>query len=223
MARKIMIAVVSIILFLLLFVFSERAYFFISFLIIGLIMLPFFIRFEKRSISAREVVLLAVFIAVAAVSRIPFAALPSIQPTSFIIIMVGIGFGAETGFIVGAVSALVSNLVLGQGPWTPWQMFAWGLMGMTAGMMSHYLQQRWQRLLFGFIWGFLFGWTMNLWVLTTQIDNLTLELIIGIYTASFVHDFSHALSNVVLLFVFSSSFLMIFKRLKRKYGVLVNK
>lgn len=222
MARKIVPILFVALIFILSIFITEKAYFFLSIFIIGCMMLPFFIRFEKRLVSTREIVLLAMFSAIAAISRIPFAALPSIQPTSFFIIIVGIAFGVESGFIVGVASAFISNLVLGHGPWTPWQMLAWGMMGMTAGMMSRYLQRNWARIIFGFIWGFLFGWLINLWVLTTQIDNLTLELVISIYVASFIPDLSHALSNVVLLLVFSSHFLSILTRISRKYHILDN-
>src|SRR4051812_30952694 len=67
---------------------------------------PFFLRFERRSLQAREIVLLAVLSAIASVGRIPFAALPSVQPTSFVIIVSALVFGSETGFMVGAVAAL---------------------------------------------------------------------------------------------------------------------
>ncbi len=70
--------------------------------------------------------------AIGAIGRVPFAAIPSVQPTSFVIIMSGLSFGGNTGFMVGSTAALVSNMLLGQGPWTPWQMFAWGMMGFTA-------------------------------------------------------------------------------------------
>lgn len=89
--------------------FNYKAYLLLSFVIIGCIMLPFFARFEIREIAGREVVLLAMLAAIAAVGRVPFAGLPSVQPTSFVIIMAGLVFGAESGFIVGAVAAIVSN------------------------------------------------------------------------------------------------------------------
>lgn len=76
----------------------------------------FVLRFEWRSLDSRELVLLALLTAIAAVSRVPFAGLPSVQPTTFVIIVTAVVFGAESGFVVGAGAALVSNIFLGQGP-----------------------------------------------------------------------------------------------------------
>lgn len=188
----------------------------------GLTMIPFFARFEVRKISSREIVILAILAAIAAVSRVPFAPLPSVQPTSFIIIITGLVFGAESGFIVGAVAAIVSNIFLGQGPWTPWQMYAWGMIGMAAGLFRNtwWMKQMWGKLLFGFVWGYLFGWFMNLWIIVSAIENFTWEFFISIYVASIYFDLAHALSNVFFLLVFSSSWIRILQRFKRKYGLL---
>lgn len=188
----------------------------------GLTMIPFFARFEVRKISSREIVILAILAAIAAVSRVPFAPLPSVQPTSFVIIITGLVFGAESGFIVGAVAAIVSNIFLGQGPWTPWQMYAWGMIGMAAGLFRNtwWMKQMWGKLLFGFVWGYLFGWFMNLWIIVSAIENFTWEFFISIYVASIYFDLAHALSNVFFLLVFSSSWIRILQRFKRKYGLL---
>ncbi len=202
--------------------FNYNAYLLLSLVIIGAIMLPFFARFEIREIAGREVVLLAMLAAIAAVGRVPFAGLPSVQPTSFVIIMVGIVFGAESGFIVGAVAALVSNFFLGQGPWTPWQMYAWGMMGMSAGLLRNtwWLKSIWGRSVFGFIWGYVFGWFMNMWIVVSNIGSFTWEFIAGIYIASVRFDLAHGVSNVIFLVVFSASWIKILERFKRKYGLL---
>lgn len=217
--------VAIVILFLLVLsivLFNYRAYLLLSFIIMGLTMILFFSRFEVRKISSREIVILAILAAIAAVSRVPFAPLPSVQPTSFVIIITGLVFGAESGFIVGAVAAIVSNIFLGQGPWTPWQMYAWGMIGMAAGLFRNtwWMKQMWGKLLFGFVWGYLFGWFMNLWIIVSAIENFTWEFFISIYVASIYFDLAHALSNVFFLLVFSSSWIRILQRFKRKYGLL---
>lgn len=217
--------VAIVILFLLVLsivLFNYRDYLLLSFIIMGLTMIPFFSRFEVRKISSREIVILAILAAIAAVSRVPFAPLPSVQPTSFVIIITGLVFGAESGFIVGAVAAIVSNIFLGQGPWTPWQMYAWGMIGMAAGLFRNtwWMKQMWGKLLFGFVWGYLFGWFMNLWIIVSAIENFTWEFFISIYVASIYFDLAHALSNVFFLLVFSSSWIRILQRFKRKYGLL---
>lgn len=217
---------VSIALFLLLVssivFFHYKAYLLVSFIIIVCIMLPFFARFEWREVAGREVVLLAMLAAIAAVGRVPFAGLPSVQPTSFIIIIAGIVFGAESGFIVGAVAAIVSNFFLGQGPWTPWQMYAWGMMGMTAGLLRNawWMKKTWGKLIFGFVWGYLFGWFMNMWIIVSNVEALSWEFFIGVYVSSIYFDLAHALSNVFFIVIFGAGWIKILQRVQRKYGLL---
>ncbi|MBB4823248.1 energy-coupling factor transport system substrate-specific component [Sporosarcina luteola] len=217
---------VSIVLLILLFAsilfFHYKAYLLVSLLMIASIMIPFFVRFEWRDVAGREIVLLAMLAAIAAVGRVPFAGLPSVQPTSFIIIMAGIVFGAESGFIVGAVAAIVSNFFLGQGPWTPWQMYAWGMMGMTAGLLRQawWMKSSWGKCLFGFAWGYLFGWFMNMWIIVSNIEALSWDFFIGIYASSVYFDLAHGLSNVFFLAVFGAGWMKILQRVQRKYGLL---
>src|SRR3954451_20111777 len=115
----------------------EDAYLWLSFGLVFLAIVFFLFRFETRTVEPRELVLLAVLASIAAVGRIPFASLPSVQPTTFVIMMSGYVFGAESGFVIGAVAALASNMIMGQGPWTLWQMVAWGLVGLTAGLLRN--------------------------------------------------------------------------------------
>jgi len=202
--------------------FKYNAYLLLSFVMIGCVMLPFFARFEIRNIAGREVVILAMLAAIAAISRVPFAGLPSVQPTSFVIIMAGLVFGAESGFIVGAVAAIVSNFFLGQGPWTPWQMYAWGMMGMSAGLLRNtwWMSKLWGKVIFGFIWGYVFGWFMNMWIIVGNLESLTWQFFAGIYVASIYFDLAHALSNVFFIIIFGASWIKILERFKKKYGIL---
>lgn len=198
---------------------QTKAYMLVSFIVLAIIVVPFFARFEKRKVNSKEIVLLAILAAIAAVSRVPFAALPSVQPTSFVIIMAGIAFGAEAGFIVGAVSAIVSNFFLGQGPWTPWQMFAWGMMGMTAGLFKDYI---WMKSkvglsIFGFVWGYLFGWIMNIWFMLSNVDSWSISYFVTTYAASFYFDLAHGVANVLFIVLFSVGWLKVLQRFKLKY------
>lgn len=103
-------ATVFIMLIVMYAVFNYHNYLLLSLGIIGGIMMLFFIRFEIKTVKTREIVILALLAAIGAVARVPFAGLPSVQPTSFVIITVGLVFGAESGFLVGALAALVSNI-----------------------------------------------------------------------------------------------------------------
>lgn len=225
-SRKYLV-LVSVVLLILLVVsivfFHYKAYLLLSLIMIACIMIPFFARFEWRHVSGREVVLLAMLAAIAAVGRVPFAGLPSVQPTSFIIIIAGLVFGAESGFIVGAVAAVVSNFFLGQGPWTPWQMYAWGMMGMTAGLLRNtwWMKTLIGKSVFGFVWGYLFGWFMNMWIIVGNIEALSWEYFIGIYVSSIYFDLAHAVSNVFFLVIFGVGWIKILQRVQRKFGLLM--
>lgn len=200
---------------------SAEHYLIFSLLIMVGSFLPFMIRFAKQKLTSRELVMLALLGAIAAISRVPFASLPSVQPTTFVIIVTAIVLGPQSGFVVGALAAIVSNLFLGQGPWTPWQMYSWGMIGLVAGL----LRNRWLmksmlgRCLYGFSMGFIFGWVMNFWMLIAVIQEVSWETIVIYYSASFWFDAAHALSNVFFLAVFSTSWIRILHRFKRKYGL----
>lgn len=201
---------------------SDRHYLWFSFLILAAAIVSFYFHFEKRTFNSREIVLLAVLAVIAAVSRIPFAPLPGVQPVTFVIMMTAIVFGKESGFMVGATAAIVSNFFLGQGPWTPWQMFAWGMIGFTAGLIkdTRFMNKIWGQLIFGFIAAFLFGWIMNLWMIVGFISELSLESVIAVYAASFVFDLAHAVSNVFFIIVMGKPWIKILERFKRKYGLI---
>lgn len=114
---------------------GDRKYYLCSVLIIIYSMIPFFIGFENSRPQAREMVTIAVLCAIAVASRAAFIMLPSFKPIVGIVMISGMAFGARAGFLTGAVSAFVSNFIFGQGPWTPWQMFAFGMAGFLAGLL----------------------------------------------------------------------------------------
>ena len=104
--------------------------------IIVLTIAAFFLHFESRKPQARELVLLAVLCALAGASRAAFGFVPHFKPMLAIVMLTGIAFGPEAGFLCGAISGFASNFIFGQGPWTPWQMFAYGIGGMLAGLFA---------------------------------------------------------------------------------------
>ena len=104
--------------------------------IIVLTIAAFFLHFESRKPQARELVLLAVLCALAVASRAAFGFVPHFKPMLAIVMLTGIAFGPEAGFLCGAISGFASNFIFGQGPWTPWQMFAYGIDGMLAGLFA---------------------------------------------------------------------------------------
>jgi energy-coupling factor transport system substrate-specific component len=201
-------------------IFSKSWYLCMLIAVLGTLAL-FFSVFEKRSASAERVVLIAVLSALSAAGRVLFASIPSVQPSSFIIIMTGAVFGGETGFMTGAVTALASNLVLGQGPWTPWQMFCWGMMGLLSGLLARPVKNSMAfRLSYGFIWGFVFGWIMNVWfIFAGYIGDINWTAVAAAYIASFFFDLAHAGANTVLLLFFGNLFVRKLERIAVKYGL----
>ena len=116
-------------------VLGDRKYMTVSLLALLEGILPFFLLLEARRPQARELVTLGVLCALGVAGRIAFAPLPQVKPIAAVVILSGVALGGEAGFLVGAVTALVSNFYFGQGPWTPYQMFALGLLGFFAGLL----------------------------------------------------------------------------------------
>lgn len=116
--------------------FINSHYYLMSVVLIVISFGIFIIGFEKRKPQAREIVTLAVMSAIAVVSRAAFIMVPHFKPITAIVMITGMAFGSGAGFLTGAVSAFVSNFIFGQGPWTPWQMFAYALAGFIFGCLK---------------------------------------------------------------------------------------
>jgi energy-coupling factor transport system ATP-binding protein len=115
--------------------FGGRKYYIISMLVILETMLPFMLAFESRKPQARELIIISVLCAIGVAGRAAFFMLPNFKPVLALVIIAAVAFGGETGFLVGAITAFVSNFFFGQGPWTPWQMFGMGIIGFLAGIL----------------------------------------------------------------------------------------
>lgn len=193
-----------------------------SFLFIILAMVPFFASFERRRPMARELVPIAVLSAIAALGRVAFAAFPDVKPTSAVTIISGIVFGPEAGFMTGATAAVTSNIFFGQGPYTPWQMFAWGIMGFCAGLFSRggLLRGRVSICVFGFIWGILYGWIMDVWQVLGYVNPINFKSVLITFAASFYLDLTHAIATSAFLLILAKPWIKILGRVKKKYGLL---
>ena len=202
-------------------VFNSNFFICLSLGIIGTLIM-FFTVFEKSHVSTEKIVLIALLSSLAAAGRVLFTAIPNVQPVSFLVIITGIVFGGEIGFITGAVSALTSNLIMGQGPWTLWQMFAWGLMGLVSALLSNRLNKnKWLLAGYSFVWGFLFDYIMNIWVLiTNNFSQVNWSALIVALSSSFYFDLLHAVGNAVLALLLGSRFIKILGRIAVKYGLL---
>lgn len=127
------------------FAFRGKAYLPVSVCIALLSCLPFFLAFEKKNGNVQLAVILAVMTALSVLGRFAFAAIPHFKPVSAIVIITGMYLGAQSGFLCGALSAVLSNILFGQGPWTPFQMLAWGLIGLFAALLGGILKKKQNR------------------------------------------------------------------------------
>ncbi|MDY3097039.1 MULTISPECIES: ECF transporter S component [Methanobrevibacter] len=184
-------------------------------LIVGVIY-SIFKMFENSKPTTESIVLLVILIATASIGRLILISIPSVNLQSFIVIMVGIVFGKKEGFIVGSLSALVTAMILGIGPWVVFQMIGWGLMGLTAGLIAEKLDNIVFRVAFGLAWGLLYGWIADLSGIF-YLGSINLGSVLGLFISSFPFDMLHGVSNAVLLAVFYNWFKKIFLRSKTKY------
>lgn len=114
--------------------FNDRKYILVSLIVLALTILPFFLVFERRKPKAREIVLIAVMCAITVCAQLICGVTIPLRAGTAIIIVCGIALGPEAGFLIGALGRFVYNFYAGQGPWSPWQMFCWGLLGFLAGL-----------------------------------------------------------------------------------------
>lgn len=177
--------------------------------------------FEKSRMGTKDIALMATLSAFAAISRLPFAAIPNVQPTTFLVALSGYMFGPYQGFLVGCTAALVSNIFLGQGPWTPWQMLAWGVVGAISGVLG--LKGKGISVLvfslLCFAFGFLFDWIMNLWFIIGYIRPLSFRAVLVAYLTGLTVDFMHAGGNFVFSMLFFDKFRKVLGRFKRRLQV----
>ena len=203
---------------------GERSYYAVSLLMVLEAMLPFFLVFEGRKPRARELVVTAVLCALGVAGRAAFFMLPQCKPVLALTILAGAALGGETGFLVGAVTMLVSNILFSQGPWTPWQMLGMGLCGFLAGLVFRkggLPQRRWALCAFGAVSAFVvYGVLLNAYSALLATGTLTWQSL-AVYCASgFAMDAVQAVSTAVFLWFFAEPMLEKLERVKRKYGLM---
>lgn len=205
------------------FILNDRKYYFISLLVLLECMLPFFLVFEGRKPKARELVILAVLCALGVAGRAAFFMLPQFKPVMAITIISGVAFGGEAGFLVGAVTMLISNIFFGQGPWTPWQMFAMGLVGFFAGVLFRGGLLRRTRLslaIYGALAAILiYGGIVNPASAIIWIGDCNWKIILTYYVTGFPFDLIQASATAFFLWFFSRPMLEKLDRVKLKYGL----
>lgn len=203
--------------------FGSRKYYLTSILVLLEASLPFILSFERKRSGAREIVIISVLCAITVAGRAAFYMLPNIKPTLALIIISGIAFGGEAGFLVGAISGFVSNFFFGQGPWTPWQMFALGIIGFICGVLFNKKAVGRNRLLvsaFGAILTFaVYGGIMNAASVIMYQAHPTAEMFAAAYIAGIPFDLLHAGGTAIFLYFGAPPMLKKLGRVKIKYGI----
>lgn len=203
---------------------NDRKYYYISMLIIVYTLVPFFMVFENRQPQARELIVIACLSAISVLGRTVFFMLPAFKPMIAITIISGVTFGAESGFLVGAVSVFASNFFFGQGPWTPWQMFSLGIIGFISGILQRkgFLKKRKLPLcIFGFLITYIiYGGIMNFASLAMISNRITKLSLISVYLSGIPYDTVHAIATVFFLYVLSDTMIQKLDRIRLKYGMI---
>ena len=199
-----------------------RWYFLTSTLVIGEMLIPFFMAFEGRRPQARELVVMAVLCVLAVVARVDIA-IPNFKAIYGIVMIAGIALGPEPGFLVGAVAAFVSNFFRGQGIWTPWQMLAYCGCGMLMGFLFRKGKLPRKPLLMGIL-----GFAIVLCIAGPLLDTcnlfmmpiaMNLQSILAMYGMGFAVNVSQGISTFLVLFLLGKPLLEKLDRILIKYGM----
>nr|WP_312577121.1 energy-coupling factor transporter ATPase [Sedimentibacter sp.] len=223
-ASALILLLIPVTIFIGVFYLGDRKYYFISLLIIIETMIPFAMIFEGRNPQARELLILAVLCAIGVAGRAAFFMLPQFKPVAAMIIISGVAFGGESGFLVGTTTMFISNMLFGQGPWTPWQMFAMGIIGFLAGVLFRKGLLRRDSIslaVFGGISVFLvYGGIMNPASIIIFQSNITWPMIVASWIMGVPFDLIHAGATAFFLLLIGEPMLEKLDRVKTKYGLV---
>lgn len=210
---------------------GNQKYLFISLVVLLECMAPFVMMFEGRKPKARELVMISVLCAICIAGRGLFYMLPEFKPVVALVVIAGASLGAETGFLVGAVTMLVSNMIFGQGPWTPWQMFALGMTGFLAGILFYRkssevpmsIKEMWIRVAALAVYGgaaavILYGGIMNLGSLIMAHSVMNRATIISYYVAGLPFDLIRGVATIIFTALLAKPFMEKIERTRKKYG-----
>lgn len=223
-AAGLILLAIPLTLFISVYYLGSRRHNIISLIVLLETMLPFFLIFEGRKPKARELVILAVLCAMGVAGRAAFFMLPQFKPVIALTIIAGVAFGGESGFLVGAMTMLVSNVLFSQGPWAPWQMFAMGIIGFLAGVLFRKGLLRRKRLslcIFGGLSAvFIYGGIMNPAAALLSASKLNWNMLMAYYLTGFPLDCIQGAATWLFLWFAGEPMLEKLDRVKVKYGLV---
>lgn len=187
-------------------------------------MLPFFLTFEARRPQARELVIIAVMAALAVAGRVAIP-VPNFKAITGIVMIAGMAFGPQAGFMTGAISAFASNFFYAQGPWTPWQMLAYGMGGFLAGILfsrkpAERLEWLKQTLFAFFAVMLVVGPLLDTCTVFTTGSKISWRFATAVYLAGLPHNVIHGASCAATVLLLGKPMLTKLNRIKTKYGIL---
>lgn len=198
----------------------EEYYALVILAVLLLTVLFFYSGFERKKVTSRRLVVVAVMTALAALGRVALTPLPGVTPITALAALTALSLGGEAGFMVGSLAALLSDFYAGQGVWTPFQMFAWGLTGLFAGLLAGRLKQsRVLLALYGVLAGVFYSFLMDLWSVLWLNGTFSLKLYAAALVTSAPFTLTYAVTNTVLLLLLSKPFCKKLDRIKIKYGL----
>ena len=198
------------------FFFENQKYLIIS-LSLSLVSLYFFSLWtEKKSFGERRIAVSAVMTALSVAGRF----IPVIKPVTSLVIISGMCLGCETGVITGIMTAFVSNFYFGHGPWTSFQMLAWGFIGFMSGVLSEFIRKnRYVLLGYGLLCGIAYSFIMDIWTVLWYNGSFDLKLYLSALVSAVPYTISYAVSNVIYLYFLSGAFVKKLNRLITKYRI----
>lgn len=202
---------------------DKKSYYSAAVLLILCAIVPFFAFFEKRKVKTGEIVTLAIMTALAVASRCVMMFIPQVKPTCALVAVSGIAFGPHVGFLIGALSMLLSNFVFGQGVFTPFQMLGMGLVGFISGALfcgKKYATNKWiVSISVGLLCFAVYGFTVDTCSVLMMSTDLSIKSALPFYASGLTFNIIHGVTTAVLLFFINKPMTDKFSRLRIKYGI----
>lgn len=180
----------------------------------------FFVMLEKKKQDFRMLVVISVLIALSITGRLIFAVLPGFKPVTAMVIISGMYFGGEAGFLTGSLTALISNFYFGQGPWTPFQMIVWGAIGGIAGIGSAFFRKnRFGLYLYSAVAGAVYSLLMDIYTVLWIDGYLNGSRYLAAMMTALPFTFLYAVSNVIFMLVLRKPIGRKLIRVRKKFGL----
>lgn len=207
-----------------LFFSSQTNWYVAAVILIFLSIIPFIAEYERKKPTARQLTLTAAMIALAVVSRSVFYLVPQVKPIAAVVIVAAVCLGPMEGYIIGMLSAFLSNFIFGQGIWTPFQMVGLGLVGLIAGLVLKMDKLKsWKLAVCGFFLAmFVYGLIVDTATVLVTVTQFSWKAVLAVYASGVLFDFSFGISTAVFLFIFGMPFASKINRINVKYEIFKN-